>query len=136
MLIAAGTSSYRSLSFVSIPNDVIAACAFRLGISFGTSPSQIDSSVNSLEDLEESRRLNFLQNNLPPVDDEDKNSLFLHKASNLCEDLDNYIEEGLEDYLDLLSRGVKVIGSRKKVVVNKLNLRRSTRLQRLNSNFK
>ena len=105
-----------------MPNEVIVFRASRLGISLGTSPSQNDNSVNSLKELENSRHLTFLENNLPPIDDEDKHSLVLRKASNLCEDLYNDIEEGLDDHLNLLSRGVKVSRARKKVVVNKLNV--------------
>ena len=135
-LFESGTSSYSKLSFATLPNDVIAAHASRLGISLGTSPTQINNSVTSLKCLEESRHLTFLENNLPPDDDENEHSLVFKKASNLCEDLENDFEEGVEEHLDLLSGGVKVSRSRKKVVINKLNVRRSARLQSLKTNSK
>ena len=64
-----------NLSFVSIPNDVIVARASRLGVSLGSSPSVINSSVEHLKAVEESRNLTFLKNSLPPMEEGDTHSL-------------------------------------------------------------
>ena len=110
-----GTSPNPRCSFVSFSKELIVSRASKLGISLGTSPSQIENSVENLKVLEESRNLTFLQNNLPPLAEGESHSLVMRKASNLCEDLDNEEAEGLGDHSDLSFQGVKVTCSRKKV---------------------
>ena len=59
-------------------------------------------------------------------------SLVVRKASNLCEDLEDEVQEGLGDQVDLLVQGVKVNRSRMRKVVKRVQVRRSDRLQKQN----
>ena len=121
-----------NLSFVSIPNEVIAERASKLGISLGLSSTQVSDSIQNLKEVEEVRNITFLKNTLTTAEDVGSHSLVMRKASNLCDDLDEEYEDGLGDQVDLLTQGVKVTRSRMKKVVKRVQVRRSDRLQKLN----
>ena len=48
-----------NLSFVSIPNEVIAERASKLGISLGLSSTQVSDSIQNLKEVEEVRNITF-----------------------------------------------------------------------------
>ena len=127
-----GTRLCSKLSFVSIPNEVIVERASKLGVSFGASPLQVSDSIKNLKEIEEARNITFLKNTLSTDEGEGLQSLVVRKASNLCDDLDDEVEEGLGDQVDLLVQGVKVNRSRMRKVVKRVQVRRSDRLQKQN----
>ena len=61
-------------------------------------------SVTVLKEVEDTRRVTFLKNNMPPTVDDDQHSLVVRRATNLSEDLVDEIEEGLVDQLDKLNQ--------------------------------
>ena len=74
----------------------------------GTSPSQVASSINLLKENKESRAITFLSNNLHTLEDNDKNSLVMRRASNLCDDNENEVEDDAEDHMGSLIQSTKV----------------------------
>jgi hypothetical protein len=100
--------------------------AFKLGVSLGDSSDQVKNSIDSINDLEKTRNLIFLNKTISGV--EDASSFVLKNASNLFEDLVDSADLGQEDQEDLL---VPIKNFKKvKVKSNRVTVRRSSRLNK------
>ena len=104
------------------------------GVSLGISPEQIDTSVNTIKNVEETRAITFLNNSLSKLDENDSHSLVIRNASNLCDDLDNEENEPQQDHMGLIIE--RTIGKRQRTKKKGTGLeikRRSTRIEKLRS---
>ena len=72
----------------------------------------------------------FLNNNLSKGDELVDSSLFLTKASNLAEDLNENVEDEVDDHLDPISTVVLPTRISKKVKLDRVPVRRSERLKK------
>jgi hypothetical protein len=81
-----GTKS--NLSFSKFSDHEIAARATILGVSLGSNMSEIEQSIVSLKQVEEDRRVTYLQNNLNESLGEDTECDILNTANQLCSDLE------------------------------------------------
>ena len=133
-MIGSGNIPNPKLSFLSLPNEVIVARASRLGVCLGVSPSQVNSSVNLLKDVENVRAATYLKNTMTT---DDSRSWVIKQASNLSEDLEKEESETLADHLGVLTREVRVSGRQTKNIGNGLSVRRrSARIEKLRSRSK
>ena len=103
----------------------------------GVSPSQVNSSVNLLKDVENVRAVTFLKNTMTTEDDDDSRIWVIKQASNLSEDLEEEESETLADHLGVLTQEVRFSSRRTKKVGNGLCVRRrSARIEKLRSRSK
>lgn len=58
-----GTNRVPLSSIASIPNEVVIVRASRLGVSLGVSPTEINSSVNLIKNIDLNRTITFLKKN-------------------------------------------------------------------------
>ena len=130
-MIGSGNIPNPKLSFLSLPNEVIVARASRLGVCLGVSPSQVNSSVNLLKDVENVRAVTFLKNTMTTEDDDDSRIWVIKQASNLSEDLEEEESETLADHLGVLTQEVRVSRRPKKVGNGVCVKRRSARIEKL-----
>jgi hypothetical protein len=59
--ISSGTKLISKFNLASLPNEIIVARASKLGVSLGVTPSQVDSSIVSIKDLDLERTLTMLK---------------------------------------------------------------------------
>jgi hypothetical protein len=130
--IALGTKS--KLSFSALSNSEIGARANKLGISLGANESKINTSISSLKQCEEDRRITYLQNNLNSCIDENSDSNILATTNSLCSDL--ALEDKIEPIDNLsdpsLFMPIKCLKKQKKKIDTKMGVavRRSTRINK------
>ena len=132
-----GTKSITKFSIASIPKDTVIARASKLGVSLGSSSSQVDASISRINDIDLDRTLIMLKRN------EDKQKLsvesvgcsILNKALEMSTDLAEEEHSGSPGHKDLDSPVLakKRVYAKKKKEVS--IVRRSIRIQ-LNSNRK
>ena len=67
-----GMSTPPRQSILQFSSDTIISRASRLGISLGSSHAQVVNSVTVLKEVEDTRRVTFLNNNMPPTVDDDQ----------------------------------------------------------------
>jgi hypothetical protein len=130
--ISPGTKS--KLSFSALSNSEIGARANKLGISLGANESKINTSISSLKQCEEDRRITYLQNNLNSCIDGNSDSNILATANSLCSDL------ALEDQIEPIDNSsdpslfmpTKCLKKQKKKTDTKLGVavRRSSRINK------
>ena len=101
-----GTSLLPKFNINAIPNDIVLARSAKLGVSLGASPSQVDSSVNLLKDVDLHRTLIMLKRKKASVNPDDPGSLVLNEAYKNSEDL---LAEELIDMDVHKERLVKVV---------------------------
>jgi hypothetical protein len=122
--------------FSKFSDHEIAARATTLGVSLGSNESEIEHSIVSLKQIEEDRRITYLQNNLNENLGEETDCGILDIANQLCSDLE--LEDRVApmgDSLDpVLSMPIKLLRRWNKKNVSNLgvSVRRSTRI----NNFK
>jgi hypothetical protein len=85
-----GTNLIPQFTLASIPNEVVVASASKLGVSLGKSPSQIESSIASIKNLDLEWSLIMLKRKeeIAGTIDEWSSSFTLYEASRLSEDLE------------------------------------------------
>ena len=111
----AGTKSQSKLSFFSLPDHNIVGRAERLGDVVGNTLEQKLASVSTVKEIEKSRSITYLKNNMHPMEEGDENSLVVRRATNLSEDLIDDDENKAGDHTDLLIRDMfKTTRGRKK----------------------
>ena len=125
---AAGTATC-STSFNDFSNGEIVAKASRLDISLGGSPSEVDASVEVLRHIENERSLTMLRKNIDL--DIGPDSLVIHKASNLSEDLEDEEEEEAQEHQAPVVFVQKTKRSRTSKGASLLNVRRSARIKKI-----
>ena len=125
-----GNSCVKKLSFVDFPDSEIERRASVLGVSLGESSKDVKNSIASIKELERSRNLVFLNNNLPEVD-EGSSSLILTNASNLSEDLVNDEGRVHNDQEGLVHFPLKAKTLKVKLSADRRVVRRSARLSKL-----
>jgi hypothetical protein len=126
-----GISCVKKLSFADLPDDDVASRADRLGICLGDSSVTIKKSIHCIKELEKSRNLVFLNKSIH-ADEYDSSSLFLSRASNLSEDLIDDVDKEMPDH-EGPSNLFKQINQKKiSRPINKLTVRRSARINKLN----
>jgi hypothetical protein len=132
--ITPGTKS--NLYFSKFSDHEIAARATTLGVSLGTNVSEIKQSITSLKQIEEDRRITYLQNNLNENLGEETDCGIIDTANQLCSDLElEYRAAPVGDSAGpILSMPIKLLRRRNKKNVTNLgvSVRRSTRI----NNFK
>ena len=129
-----GTDLVHEFTLASLPNDVVVARASKLGVSLGKSPSQIESSVQLLKDLDLERTIFMLKRKEAIIDIEkdDNGSLVLNEPNKLAVDL---IDEEAKDATDHKDPPVKLARTRarnKKIVGEVSAVRRSARFKKNN----
>jgi hypothetical protein len=133
-----GTKS--NLSFSKFPDHEIAARATTLGVSLGSNMSETEQSIVSLKQIEEDRRVTYVQNNLNESLGEETECSILNTANQLCSDLE--LEDRVTpmgDSLDpVLSMPIKSLMRRNKKNASNLgvSVRRSTRIKKSKINSK
>jgi hypothetical protein len=136
-----GSTSDPKLSILEIPDNTIIHRASRLGVSLGKSPEHALVSVRNIKALEKQRDLVILDKK-NSVEEDNPHSLLVSKLSGLCEDLteentidmDNgHTDQKCHASSVLPKKGVAKRGTRatKKVVVEKLAVRRSSRIRKI-----
>jgi hypothetical protein len=91
----AGTDFISRFSLTSIPNEVVVHRASKLGVCFGASPSQIETSVKILKDTALQRTLIMLKKNEDKVKGgESSQCLALDQATDLSDDLEEEEQQG------------------------------------------
>jgi hypothetical protein len=133
-----GTKS--NLSFSKFSDHEIAARATTLGVSLGSNMSEIEQSIVSLKQVEEDRRVTYLQNNLNESLGEETECDILNTANQLCSDLQ--LEDRVTPTGDssdpVLSMPIKSLLKRTKKNASNLgvSVRRSTRIKKSKINSK
>jgi hypothetical protein len=133
-----GTKS--NLSFSKFLDHEIAARATTLGVSLGSNMSEIEQSIVSLKQIEEDRRVTYLQNNLNESLGEDTECDILNTANQLCSDIE--LEDRVTPMGDssdpVLSMPIKSLLKRTKKNASYLgvSVRRSTRIKKSKINSK
>jgi hypothetical protein len=130
--ISPGTKS--SLSFSKFSDSEIEHRATTLGVSLGSSASETKQSIVALKQLEEDRRITYLQINLNENLGEDSDSSILCTANQLCSDLaieDNDVPIG-EPTDSTLNMPIKMFRRRikKNAPTVGMSVRRSTRIKK------
>jgi hypothetical protein len=89
-------------SIASIPNEVVVARAAKLGVSLGLSPSLIESSVNTMKEIDLQRTLVILKRNEDNVRQDNGSDLasVVTVAKKLSSDLDKEEQQGSEGHED------------------------------------
>jgi hypothetical protein len=102
-----GTGLISKFNLASIPNEVLAARASKLGISLGTSPNQIDSSIASIKNLDLERTLIMLKRKESSLKEQDEgdSSFVINEATSLYEDLIESVPDVSHSLKGELSRG-------------------------------
>jgi hypothetical protein len=133
-LYAISPSTKSKLSFSALSNSEIGARANKLGISLGANESKINTSISSLKQCEEDRRITYLQNNLNSCIDENSDSNILAMANSLCSylALEHQIEPIDNSSDPSLFMPIKCLKKQKKKTDTKLGVavRRSTRINK------
>jgi hypothetical protein len=129
-----GTGLISKFNLASIPNEVLAARASKLGISLGTSPNQIDSSIASIKNLDLERTLIMLKRKESSLKEQDEgdSSFVINEATSLCEDLIESVPDVSHSLKGELSRGgrAKTLARKsKKKGMNTIGVRRDSRLK-------
>jgi hypothetical protein len=128
------------LSFSKFPDHEIAARATTLGVSLGSNTSDIEQSIASLKQVEEDRRVTYLQNNLNESVGLEMECEILSTANQLCSDLE--LEDRVTPMGDssdpVLAMPIKTLLKRTKKNASNLGVavRRSTRIKKYKSNLK
>jgi hypothetical protein len=94
------------LSFTSIPDSEVVNRANKLGVSLGSSPSAVASSVRELKIFEHHRAVQFISTRNFSSED-DPHALIVSKVSGLCEDLAE------EDLLDIDDHTISLVQKKK-----------------------
>ena len=117
-ILYSGTRIPSKFTFASIPNDVVAARASKLGISLGSSASEVSKSIESIKDIDLNKTLIMLKNKKEALDkqDDNQNSFILRKANCLSSDLIEEENASLDGHLDPPHRPVKPIKINKRKV--------------------
>jgi hypothetical protein len=126
-----GISPQSKFSLSSIPDDVFIQRANKLGVSMGTSSSQISNSINNIKEVDYNRTLIMIQKNLAESNKEDEqlHSEVLDHASSISMDLGDDVQlvtDGKEPTRE--GKTLKVYKRREKVVPKVV--RRSVRLSK------
>jgi hypothetical protein len=130
-----GTNLIPQFTLASIPNEVVVASASKLGVSLGKSPSQIESSIASIKNLDLERSLIMLKRKeeIAGTIDEWSSSFTLYEASRLSKDLeesDCIVGENIEAVSLRGKRNKAFSRGTKKKVADGLGVRRSSRLKK------
>jgi hypothetical protein len=110
------SKSKSMLSILSLSDDEIISRASKLGVSLGSSDTDRKKSANIIKKLESDRRVILLSNNLNQNTERDKTSAVMTRASLLCEDLVDEMEEPAWECLDrsLIGLGTKRVTRKRK----------------------
>jgi hypothetical protein len=128
------------LSFSKFSDHEIAARATTLGVSLGSNMLDIEQSIASLKQVEEDRRVTYLQNNLNESLGVETECEILSTANQLCSDLE--LEDRVAPMGDsadpVLSMPIKSLLKRTKKNAANLgvSVRRSTRIKKYKTNSK
>jgi hypothetical protein len=132
-----GTTLDTHSSFYTFSDEDIISRAKILGISMGSNSKSERAAAQLIKETEKQRVLTFLKNDktleeeatLPPC-------IVVSRASDLCEDLDDFSDENLDEHIDLLISHSVAKQTRKKKSYDKTNVRRSDRLRIKRNNKK
>jgi tellurite resistance protein len=110
-----GTTLDTHSSFYAFSDEDIISRAKTLGISMGSNSKSERAAAQLIKETEKQRVLTFLKNDktleeeatLPPC-------IVVSRASDLCEDLDDFSDENLDEHIDLLISHSVVKQTRKK----------------------
>jgi hypothetical protein len=128
------------LAFSKFSDHEIAARATTLGVSLGSNISDIEQSIASLKQVEEDRRVTYLQNNLNESLGIETECEIMSTANQLCSDLE--LEDRVAPMGDssdpVLSMPIKSLLKRTKKNAANLgvSVRRSTRIKKYKTNLK
>jgi hypothetical protein len=133
--ISSGTKLISKFNLASLPNEIIVARASKLGVSLGVTPSQVDSSIDTIKDLDLERTLTMLKRkeNNQKILDEGDSSLVFTEASSLCDDLIESAPDELHTHKEEAARGGRAKTLRrgaKKKRPDIMGVRRSSRLNK------
>jgi hypothetical protein len=133
--ISSGTKLISKFNLASLPNEIIVARASKLGVSLGVTPSQVDSSIDTIKDLDLERTLTMLKRKEinQKILDEGDSSLVISEASSLCDDLIESAPDELHTHKEEAARGGRAKTLRrgaKKKRPDTMGVRRSSRLNK------
>jgi hypothetical protein len=122
----------KKFSFHPLPTELVVKTASKLGVSLGQSPSQIIDSVDLLKEIDLQRTLVMLKKSEEKSrqDTDNQNSLVIHKAIVLSEDLQVEEQQETEGHKDQV---LPVAMHKKKKVTKKREgsvVRRSARIKK------
>jgi tellurite resistance protein len=125
-----GTTLDTHSSFYAFSDEDIISRAKTLGISMGSNSKSERAAAQLIKENEKKRVLTFLKNDktleeeatLPPC-------IVVSRASDLCEDLDDFSDENLDEHIDSLISHSVAKPKRKKKSYDKTYVRRSDRLR-------
>ncbi|KAM0898528.1 hypothetical protein ACQ4PT_021859 [Festuca glaucescens] len=133
--ITRGNSSspkFTALSIASIPSGVVVSRAVSLGVSLGSSPGKVASSVNMIKEIDLQRTLIMLKKKEEDVIEcsESESNLAIQEATSLCDDLDMEEQRGSVNHKDSTISKPKGSRARKNKQVDFFPVQKSARLNK------
>jgi hypothetical protein len=123
-----GNNNASRYTIASFDNALISKQASTLGVSLGSTPAKVGSSIKLIKDLDLNRTMTMLKNNLDKkLNEEDELSFVLNIEMGLCSDLVEEMEQqGSKDHKDptpLKPKPIRVYKRRKPEAIVRFSAR-------------